>query len=311
MENTVFDVLRRRVSMQTLSRDGVLDSSSTPVTCEGNTLELVWRCGCASVWMRCKELCGGQVLILKHGCLSWSRPTVTAAPLVICLGHSHHTRLERWAHMPPPWWPLALWGLCTAQDVQSTQDWLEPCVFLSICSFLLHPSSSVFVCVSFCVPCPFAPPKTTGALRGCQEKEKPLLFHCLYLNKYGLSGAPILKTAASILEESKGCTLRHPGPSKVPTQLLPSLLTLTQSKIFPMCKGVYDLPQSIWPTVGGVCTVMPISSTGAHPEPSVSHKNYEQASDVTLQPALMSFHGFLLLCWTVKTFNKQNQSRSK
>lgn len=36
----------------------------------------------------------GQVLILKHGCLSWSRPTVTAAPLVICLGNSHQVRLE-------------------------------------------------------------------------------------------------------------------------------------------------------------------------------------------------------------------------
>lgn len=36
----------------------------------------------------------GQVLILKQGCLSWSRPMVTAAPLVICLGHSHQVRLE-------------------------------------------------------------------------------------------------------------------------------------------------------------------------------------------------------------------------
>lgn len=36
----------------------------------------------------------GQVLILKHGCLSWSRLTVTAAPLVICLGHGHQVRLE-------------------------------------------------------------------------------------------------------------------------------------------------------------------------------------------------------------------------
>lgn len=37
----------------------------------------------------------GQVLILKHGCLSWSRPMVTAAPLVICLAHSHRDwRLE-------------------------------------------------------------------------------------------------------------------------------------------------------------------------------------------------------------------------
>lgn len=73
----------------------------------------------------------GQVLILKHGCLSWSRPTVTAAPLVICLRHSYQMRLESRAHTPPPWWPQGPWGWTFAQDVQLTQDWLEPCFFIS------------------------------------------------------------------------------------------------------------------------------------------------------------------------------------
>lgn len=60
----------------------------------------VW--GDMDVWTRWKLGWGGQVLILKHGCLSWSRPAVTAAPLVIYLGRSHQDwRLESWAHTPP------------------------------------------------------------------------------------------------------------------------------------------------------------------------------------------------------------------
>ncbi len=124
----------------------------------------------------------GLVLILKHGCLSWSRPAVTAAPLVICLGHRHQVRPESRAHTPPPWWPRGPLGLvsCTGCPVNTG---LTGAVLFYFNSFLLRrsPSPSVSVSVSFS-PCPFAPQKTAGVLHGCQEKEGPRLFHCLSLS---------------------------------------------------------------------------------------------------------------------------------
>lgn len=68
----------------------VLDSRRAgPMTCEGNVLESVSRSKCA--WGRWSESCckGGRWIILKHSCLSWSGPMVTAAQLVIFLGRSH------------------------------------------------------------------------------------------------------------------------------------------------------------------------------------------------------------------------------
>lgn len=52
--------------------------------------------------------------------------------------------------------------------------------FISTHSFLVccSPSLSVSTSVSF-LPCPFTPQKTAGVLHGCQEKERPCLFHCL------------------------------------------------------------------------------------------------------------------------------------
>lgn len=85
----------------------------------------------------------GQVLILKRGCLSWSRPTVTAAPLVICLGHGRQVELTQRL----PGGPGALWGSSLAQDVQSTRDseWRHAfsCTDTGLCLSL----------------CPFAPQK--------------------------------------------------------------------------------------------------------------------------------------------------------
>lgn len=141
---------------------------------------------CEEIWMclsvdEVKGAARGQVLILKQGCLSWSRPTVTAAPLVICLGHSHQVRLESWAHTPPPWWPpgASRAGLMHRMSSQHRPDWSRAFYFNSVFSLfaaLLLPLSLSFS------PCPFAPQKTAGVLHGCQEKEGPRLFHCLCLS---------------------------------------------------------------------------------------------------------------------------------
>lgn len=109
------------------------------------------------------------VLVKAHcdssttGDLSWMQLSSETGALSSCI---------------PLWWPQGLWESCIAQDVQSTQDLLEPS---QLAFFLLYSSPSVLVSVSF-LPCPLAPPKTTGALHCCQEKERPRLFHCLSLS---------------------------------------------------------------------------------------------------------------------------------
>lgn len=125
----------------------------------------------------------GQALILKHGCLSWSRPTVTAAPLVICLRHQPSSETgEPSSHTPslvaarPP-------GLASCTGCPVNTGLTGAMLFTSTCSFLLRRSRSLPVVesVSFS-PCPFAPQKTAGVLYSCQEKERPHLFHCLSLS---------------------------------------------------------------------------------------------------------------------------------
>lgn len=91
--------------------------------------------------------------------------------------------------------------------------------------------SSAPLCFSLCFSVFFAlslcPPKNRRSAAWLPGKRRatPLSLSLplcqLYLNKYGLSWALILKTAASILEESKGCMFRQQGPPKVPIQLLP------------------------------------------------------------------------------------------
>lgn len=86
-------------------------------------------------------------------------------------------------HTPSLVAPWGSWCWSLIQDVQSLQDWLEPCFFfffISTHSLLVccSPSLSVSTSVSF-LPCPFTPQKTAGVLHGCQEKERPCLFHCL------------------------------------------------------------------------------------------------------------------------------------
>lgn len=121
--------------------NSVFDSSSTPVTCEGNMLELVWRCG----WG-------------VRGCVGAS------------------TYFKTWLF-------VLVKAYC---DSSTTGDlsWTQPSC-------------------------------ETGALSS----------HAPSLVAPGPLGPPG-RTAASILEESKGCTLRHPGPSKVPIQLPPSTFSV-------------------------------------------------------------------------------------
>lgn len=147
---------------------------------------------CEEIWMclsvdEVKGAVRGQVLILKHGCLSWSRPTVTAAPLVICLGHSHQVRLDSWAHTPPPWWPRGLWGWSLAQDVQSTQDWLEPCFLFQLTLFFY---GALFLPLSQCL-CLFRlvplPPKKPQECCTAARKKKG---HASFTVSPSLSAVP-------------------------------------------------------------------------------------------------------------------------
>lgn len=122
-----------------------------------------------------KEATRGQVLILKHGCLSWSEPTVTAATLVICLGHGHQVRLGELSSTPLPDGPRASEaGLLHRMSSQHRVDW--SCAFYF--NSLFSSNSALFQCLCLS-PCPFAPQKTAGVLHSCQEKEGPRLFHCL------------------------------------------------------------------------------------------------------------------------------------
>lgn len=95
----------------------------------------------------------GQVLILKHGSLSWSRPMVTAAPLVICLAHSHQDwRLE--LTQPLPGGPEA--GLLHRMSSQHGADWSHAFLFqltLFLCAALSLPLPQC-LCLFLLVPLP-------------------------------------------------------------------------------------------------------------------------------------------------------------
>lgn len=149
--------------------------------------EYAWQCVETRMCLSADEVkvaVRGQVLILKHGCLSWSKPMVTAAPLVICLGHSHQDwRLESWAHIPPPSLvALGPWGLvsCTGCPVNTKMTFAFLFIF-KFQHFLVCCSASPFISksVSFICLVPLPLKKTAGVLLGCQEKEGPCLFHCL------------------------------------------------------------------------------------------------------------------------------------
>lgn len=136
------------------------------------------------------------VLVKAHcdssstGNLSWTQPSSKTG------GSSSYTHT-------PPWWPRGLQGSSFAQDVQSTQDWVEPCLFyvnllFSSAPHTPHPPSE---CLSFS-SCPFAPQKNRRSAARLPGKRKatplsPCLLLCqLYLNKYELKWTLILKTAA-------------------------------------------------------------------------------------------------------------------
>lgn len=101
------------------------------------------------------------------GDLSWTQPSRLGIGGLI-----KHT-----PSLVTPWGP---WCWSLIQDVQSLQDWLEPCFFYFNSLFscvLLSFSLCLNVCIFFALS--LYPPKTAGVLHGCQEKERPCLFHCL------------------------------------------------------------------------------------------------------------------------------------
>lgn len=154
---------------------------------------------------------------------------VTAAPLVICLGHSHQDwGLEGWSNTPPPWWPLGPLVLVSYTGCPVTTGLTGAMLFYFISLFscvLLSFSLCLNVCVFFALS--LYPPKNRRSAAWLPGKRRAMplslsLPLCqLYLNKYGLNWALILNTAASILKQSKGRMFKQQGPPKVPIQLPP------------------------------------------------------------------------------------------
>lgn len=157
------------------------------------------------------------VLVKTHsdssttGDLSWTRPSSETGEL------SSHT-----PSLVAPG-PLGLLS-CTGCPVIRA-DWSHAFYFNLL-------FSSMPLCFSLCFSVFFAlslcPPKNRRSAARLPGKRRatPLslslpLFQ-LYLNKYGLSWALILKTAASILEQSKGCMFRQQGLQKCPFSFPPS-----------------------------------------------------------------------------------------
>lgn len=177
--------------------------------------------------------------------------------------------------------------------------YFNPLFSCALLPFSFGLSVSVFFALSLC------PPKNrrrASRLPGKRRATPLSLFlplRQLYLNKYGLSWALLLKTAASILEQRKGCMFRQQGPSKCPFSfnICPPSHTHTRSN----CSSP-DVQRCVWyatedktPTVWGFhnsSMMLSISLSGTYPEPCVSCKNYESAMNVRLQPGLqMSCHG--------------------
>lgn len=129
--------------------------------------------------------------------------TVTAAPLVICHGHSPQDwRLESWLNTPPSSGPGEPLGPASCSGCPVNTGFTEAVLFISTLFFLmrcsslsLSLSSSVSASVSFFSLSLYTPPplknrRSAARLPGKRRAMPPSLslpLCQLYLNKYGLS----------------------------------------------------------------------------------------------------------------------------